>query len=514
MDSGALLGYVLRLMWRDLGISEQEWERTPQTVRTVLLALQQQVRLMGIRFTAYVKQLATLREQVAQVDDLKAEVAELRERLGQNSSNSSRPPSSDPPSYKAKPEREPKGRKRGGQPGHQGSTRKMVPAEEVDHIFELKPTSCTNCGRKLRGHDPHPERHQVSELPVVKAEVTEYRRHTLCCGACGEWTRADWPSNVPRTNFGPRAQAVVAYLTGRMGASHRDVVEVMQVLYGLFISTGSVASIQRQVSHALSAPVEETHNFARQQKSQHVDEMGWRQAGHLKWLWVNATADVTAFEVLSGRGADEAKQMINSEAKGVVTTDRYWSYNWLAPGRRQVCWAHLARDFQAMVDRGGESQEIGEALLKLVKQLFKLWHKARAGDLNHERLAAVMKPVRRKVKELLEAGTRCEQKKTQRTCTNILKVERCLWTFLRVEGVEPTNNAAERSLRRAMLWRRKSFGTQSESGSRFVGRILTAVASLRRQGRDVLEYLCGVCRSALCGEVCEGLIPRLSSAST
>jgi transposase len=448
------------------------------------------------------------------VDDLKAEIAELRERLGQNSSNSSKPPSSDPPSYKSKPEREPKSRKRGGQPGHQGSTRKLLPAEEVDHIFELKPKSCSNCGRKLRGHDPQPERHQVSEAPVVKAQVTEYRRHTLCCGACGQWTRADWPSDMPRTSFGPRAQAVVAYLTGRMGASHRDVVEALQVLYGLVISTGSVSTIERQVRHALSAPVEEAHNFARQQMSQYVDETGWREAGQRKWLWVNATRDVTAFEVLSGRGSDEAKQMISSEAKGIVTTDRYWSYNWLAGRRRQVCWAHLQRDFQALVERSGESQEIGAALLKQIKQLFKLWHKARAGDFSHERLASVMKPVRRKVKELLEAGTRCEQKKTRRTCLNILAVERCLWTFVSVEGVEPTNNTAERALRRAVLWRRKSFGTQSESGSRFVGRVLTAVQSLRQQGRDVMEYLSGVCRSALSGEVCDGLIPKLSRTPT
>jgi transposase len=501
-------------MWRDLGISEQDWAATPLAVRTALLALQQQARLMSIRFTAYEKQLASLREQVSTIDDLKAEVAELRERLGQNSSNSSKPPSSDPPTFKPAPRRGATGRKRGGQPGHQGSSRGLLPAEEVDHLIDLKPASCSACGHKLRGADPRPERRQVSEVPPVRVEVTEYRRHALRCRGCGVVTRADWAAGMTGTNFGPRAQAVVAYLTGRMGASHRDVVETMQVLYGLSLSTGSVSSIQQQASHALKAPVQEAHNFARQQMSQYVDETGWREAGHLRWLWVNATSDVTAFEVLSGRGSNEARQMINAAAKGVVTTDRYWSYNWLAARRRQVCWAHLSRDFQAIVERGGESLEIGEALLKQVRQLFKLWHKARAGDLSHERLAWVMKPVRRHVKQWLEAGTHCEQKKTRRTCANILKVERCLWTFVRVAGVEPTNNAAERALRRAVLWRRKSFGTQSESGSRFVGRILTAVASLRQQGRDVLEYLAGVCRDALSNEVREGLIPQLSSTPT
>ncbi|HEX8096678.1 MAG TPA: IS66 family transposase [Pyrinomonadaceae bacterium] len=501
-------------MWRDLGISEQDWKATPLAVRTALLGLQQQVRLMGIRFSAYEKQLAGLREQVATVDDLKAEIAELHERLGQNSSNSSKPPSSDPPSYKPDPKRKPQGRKRGGQPGHQGSTRRLLPAEEVDHLVELKPASCAGCGRKLRGADPAPERRQVSEVPPVRAEVTEYRRHGLRCAACGALTHAAWPAGVTGTSFGARAQAVVGYLTGRLGASHRDVTEVMSVVYGLGMSTGSVSSIQRQVSAALAAPAAEAARFARQQVSQHVDETGWRECGHRKWLWVNATRDVTTFEVLDARSAEAARHVISAEAQGVVTTDRYWSYNWLPGRRRQVCWAHLARDFQAMVERGGESEEIGEALFKQSRRLFSLWHKARDGDLSRGQLAALMKSVRRKVKKLLQAGAGCEQKKTRRTCANILAVERSLWTFLRVEGVEPTNNAAERALRRAVLWRRKSFGTQSAAGSRFVGRVLTAVTSLRQQGRDVLEYLAGVCRSALAGGAHERLIPTLSPLPT
>ena len=232
-------------MWRDLGISEQDWKATPLAVRTALLALQQQVRLMGIRFSAYEKQLAGLRGQVATVDDLKAEIAELGERLGQNSSNSPKPPSSDPPSYKPSPGREPGGRKRGGQPGHQGSTRKPLPAAEVDHLVELEPASRVGCGRKPRGADPTPERRRVSEVPPVKAEVTGYRRHALRRRGCGTLTPADWPVEMPPGAFGPRAQAVVGYLTGRPGASHRDVTEAMSVLYGLPPSTGSVSAMQR-----------------------------------------------------------------------------------------------------------------------------------------------------------------------------------------------------------------------------------------------------------------------------
>jgi transposase len=327
-------------------------------------------------------------------------------------------------------------------------------------------------------------------------------------------TRAEWSVAMPRGATGPRAQAIVGYLTGRLGASHRDVTEAMAVLYRLRLCTGSVSAIQRQVSEALRVSVDEASSFVRQQMSQHVDETGWRECGELKWLWVNASQDVTAFEVLSGRGSEQAKQMISVSAKGIVTTDRYWSYNWLPSRRRQVCWAHLARDFQAMVERSGESQQIGEALLQQVKQLFKWWHKARDGDLSRDRLETLMRPVRQKVKKILQAGTESGHKKTRRTCANILAVERSPWTFVRVEGVEPTNNTAERALRRAVLWRRKSFGTQSESGSRFVGRVLTAVQSLRQQGRDVLEYLVEVCRSALSGDAQPGLVPDRSGRTT
>jgi transposase len=281
----------------------------------------------------------------------------------------------------------------------------------------------------------------------------------------------------------------------------------MAVLYGLRLSAGSVSAIQRQVSAAPTAPVDEARRFVCQQKAQYVDETSWREAGRQKWLWVNATRDVTAFHLLDGRSAGDARQVIDQSAKGVVATDRYWSYNWLPHRRRQVCWAHLARDFQAMAERGGESEQFGEGLLKQVRRLFTLWHKVRDGDLCRAQFQAAVKPVRRKVKELLEADARAGHKKTRNTCKNILKVGRSLRAFARAEGVEPTNNAAERALRRAVLWRKKSFGTQSAKGSRFVARVMTAVTTLRQQSRDVLAYLTDACRVALGDEVLRRLVP-------
>ncbi len=480
-------------MWQSLGISQSDWERLSPESLFAIISLQQRLQLAELLAQAYEQQLAALREQLSRLDDLAAEVAELRERLGQNSSNSSRPPSADPPSAKATPPGSPSTRKRGGQPGHRGTTRRLVASQDVDHIVDLTPPECLRCGRELSGLDPQPQRHQVSELPRVRADVVEYRRHRLRCRACGAATSAPWPPGVRSSRFGPRVRAVTAYLTGRLGLSQRDVVEAMRVLYGLEMSLGSVSALERQVSRALGEAVEEARAFVRQQAAQYVDETSWREAGRRVWLWVNATADVTSFEVLTGRAAEQAKRMIDTTAKGVVTTDRFGAYTWLSARRRQICWAHLVRDFQAMVERGGESAAVGEGLQRYSTQLFALWHRVREGDLSRDGLEAAIEPVRLGVREALETGRRSEQAKTRRACGNILKLERSLWQFVRVGGVEPTNNAAERALRRAVLWRRTSYGTESEAGSRFVERILTAVTTLRQQGRDVLDYLTQLC---------------------
>ncbi len=484
-------------MFSELGISAQDWERTPQTVRTLVLSLQHQLRLFQIRHTGYERQIATLNEKVAQIDDLKAEMGELRERVNQNSRNSSRPPSSDPPHQKLPPPPSaPTTRQRGAQDGHRGAGRNLKPEAEVDHIIELRSVSCRECGHCLEGDDPHPRRHQIADVPRLRAQVTEYRQHTLLCAACGAVNRAELPADKSRTSFGARAQSIIGYLTGRLALSHRDTAEAMRVLHGLEISVGSIKSVQRQVSEALAVPVQGAHHFVARQQSQHVDETGWRESGQRNWLWVNATRDVTVFHLLGGRSAKQARRVIDSSAKSIITTDRYGAYTWLAAARRQICWAHLARDFQAMVERGGESAKTGHALLEHSQHLFKQWHRVRDATLSRAQFQVQLKPIRLHVKALLEAGSRLDQAKTRRVCQNILKVEKSLWTFARVEGVEPTNNAAERALRRAVLWRRKSFGTQSEAGSRFVERILSVITTLRQQGRDVLDYLSAACGSS------------------
>jgi transposase len=300
---------------------------------------------------------------------------------------------------------------------------------------------------------------------------------------------------MPNGSFGARTQAMVGYLGGRFGMSDRDVAELMDVGFHTQMSLGSIPAQEQAVSAALEAPVEEAKAFARQQPSINVDETGWHQRGKQAWLWVGATSWVTIFSLLAMRSAEGVKRLLGEGFTGILGSDRWNAYNGFDPWWRQVCWSHLKRDFQALVDRGGESRVIGKLLLKQTERLFSHWHRVRDGTLNRADFSTLVQPIRADVKTLLEIGTLLNQAPTRRTCAHILKVEPALWTFVRHEGIEPTNNAAERPLRRGVLWRKRCFGTQSVQGSTFVERILTAVLTLRQQKRDVLEFLTQACHA-------------------
>jgi transposase len=481
----------------ELPIAEEGWNRTPPAVQAVVVALWQQVQALQ-----------------AQVAALQAEVAQLREQVGRNSQNSSQPPSSDAPNAPPRPKRAPSGRKPGGQKGHTGHGRKLVPVEQVKHVIDLKPTACDQCGALLMGEDAQPVRRQVTELPRVEPEVTEYRQHTLTCLACGAATPAEFPAEMPSGSFGPRVQATVGYLTGRIGVSQRDVEEVLQTVFHTDISLGSIPAQEDQISAALAEPVQAVQTYVQQQPVQNVDETSWREKTKRTWLWINTTPLVTLFLVLATRGTKGAQRILGTVVKSIVGSDRWSGYTWLDAHLRQLCWAHLKRDFQALVERGGESERIGRALLEQVEQMFGLWHRVRDGTLGRGDFQTAMQPIQARVKDLLGEGAALACDKTRRTCGNILKLEVALWTFVRVEGVEPTNNSAERGLRRAVLWRRRSFGTQSEDGSHFVERVLTAVTTLRQQKRDVLDYLTQVCAAAMRGAPAPSLLPDASIVKT
>jgi len=339
------------------------------------------------------------------------------------------------------------------------------------------------------------------------AEVTEYRLHTLACPQCKAETRAELPSGVPRGAFGPRLQAMVSLLSGRYRLSKRQTTEVMGDFFQADVGLGSVPALEQRTSQAISAAVDEAREYVQAQPVVNMDETGWREANRRAWLWVAATPLVTVFLIRCSRGGKVAREMLNETFQGIVGSDRWSAYNWLLTLLRQLCWAHLLRNFQAFVERGGTSQRLGEAILAQADLMFQWWHKVRDGTMSRATLQEKMLTVQDKVGELLRQGTTCEHSKTAGTCRDILKREEALWTFVRVEGVEPTNNLAERQVRSGVLWRKTSFGTQSEAGSRFAERIMTAVATLRQQQRNVLNYLTAACDAANRGKPAPSLLP-------
>lgn len=443
----------------------------------------------------------------ARVATLEARVRTLQEQLNQSSRNSSRPPSSDPPQSQ-RPTRPRGQRRRGGQPGHPGQTRTLVPVADVDEVVVLKPEQCRGCHAPLSGDDPTPFRHQVIEMPPIKPVITEYQWHQLVCPACGETTRAPWPAGVPSGTYGPRVQATVALYTGAYRLSKRTTQHVMDEVFGVPMSVGTIGPLEQATTEAVAAPVEEARTYVHAQEVAHIDETSWRQGDKRAWLWVAVTSLVTVFVVRLSRGGQVARELVGETFAGILVTDRYSAYNWYPVRWRQLCWAHLLRDFAAMRDRGGCSEEIGDALLAQAHQMFTWWHRVRDGTLQRASFRSYMSPLRREVERLLEAGSRCGGPQTEGTCRDILKRREALWTFVQVEGVEPTNNTAERSIRPGVLWRKGSFGTQSAEGSRFVESMMTVVATLKQQQRHVLEYLTAACEAALRGEAAPSLLPE------
>ena len=462
---------------------------------------------------AYIEGLEARVETLASmVDALKEQVRMLQEQLNQTSRNSSRPPSSAPPPSE-RPRRPRSQRRRGGQPGHPGHTRTLVPVDEVDAVVVIKPAQCTHCQAPFSGDDPTPWRHQVIEIPPIKPVVTEYQWHQLVCAACGEVSRAPWPAGVPSGTYGPRVQATVALCTGAYRLSKRTTHQVMEEVLGVPMSVGTISPLEQATTEALAAPVEEARTYVHEQEVAHLDETSWRQGGKRAWLWVAVTSWVTVFVVRLSRGGHVARELLGEEFSGILVTDRYRAYNWYPVRWRQVCWAHVLRDFEAMRGRGGRSEEIGDALLVQAHQMFTWWHRVREGTLKRVSFRSSMPPLRREVERLLAAGSRCGVPKPEGTCRDILKRCEALWTFVQVEGVEPTNNTAERAIRPGGLWRKGSFGTQREEGSRFVESMMTVVATLKQQQRNVWEYLIEACEAALRGEAAPALLPARDQKS-
>jgi transposase len=436
------------------------------------------------------QRLARLEEQLA---ELTAEVRDLKARLGQNASNSSLPPSANPSGAPKPVVKKPTGRKPGGQPGHPPHMRVRLPFKRLKEVIHYVPKVCEDCQAALPAKpgpkDPEPVWHQVAELAETLAEITEYQAHGRTCRRCGHLTCEKIPDDIRAHVTGPRLTAIMAYLSGRPHVSKRGIEEIVEAVFGAPIALGTVANLEQEMSAALAAAHAEARQAVQNAPSKHVDETGWKRAGKTCWLWAAATTVVAYFVIHPSRGTVGLTALLGQKIKGIVCSDRWSVYSQLKLGLRQLCWAHLKRDFQKLVDRGGEAQSIGEMGLGAVEVVFEVWHRFRGGGTSRRQMQREIAGIRQTLGEWLERGCACADSAASNFCANVLAVEPAMWTFVYKEDVEPTNNHIERLLRSGVLWRKKAFGCHSERGCRFVERILTVVQTLRLQKRPVLDFL-------------------------
>jgi transposase len=466
------------------GIPEADWLETPASVRALINAQQQEIELLR-----------------GQLTTLATELANLRERIGRSSRNSSKPPSSDGKGFKQPERRKGSGRKRGGQQGHPGSGPELLPIERVDEVVDHHPDACRRCGTLLQGDDLEPLRHQVIEIPPITPLVIEHHLHRLVCPCCSTSTCAPLPVDVEPSRYGPRLSALVGLLGSAFPLSFSKTQALLDQLLGVEISRGAIAAIRRRLSAALDLPMAEALQAAQQQAVETGAPTGNADGGNPDgrrgWQWVMVTPVVTVFLQGLSRSTAAAIELLGEPFGGIVVSDRFSAYNHLPTHQRQLCWAHLIRDLTAIAERTGASGEIGLELLALQQQLFGQWHQWKSAAINWSQLQQRCQPIRQSFEATLqravdldcERGERTPWAQTVRTCRQLLQRREALWTFLEKEGIEPTNNAAERALRQSVIQRKISHGVQSASGAICRSRLLTVTTTLRQQGRDVWEFL-------------------------
>ena len=441
-----------------------------------------------------------LREKDARIAELERQVAALLERLGQNSSNSHLPPSSDSPDERRKRnERKWKSsskKKRGAQRGHKGAHRELLPPDKVNKFVDLFPAECENCWRPLpRVPDPSPKRHQQTEVPPVEPETTEWRRHGVTCPCCGYRTRAAYDENViPSSAFGPRLMAIIALVTGVYHLSRRKAVGLLSDLLGVELSLGALSQVEARVGDAVKPAVDEAWNKVAGAKIKHTDGTSWSQAGVVMALWTIATTAVTVFKIL-GDSTKDTLASLHSSLEGILVSDRAKALGFWAMERRQICWAHLLRKFVAFSERDGPQAVFGRQLLDYAGLVFEYWHDYKAGRLDRETFVAWMAPVQKQVETLLAQAVAASIAGLSGSCADILAHKAALFTFVEHDGVEPTNNHAEREIRAFVLWRRRSFGSQSLRGNIFAESLMTVAHTARKQRRNVLAFLTECCRA-------------------
>ncbi len=339
---------------------------------------------------------------------------------------------------------------------------------------------------------------QVVELPPVSAEVIQFERHAVWCPGCGGLNVPDWPAEGSRF-VGPRLQALLSLLVGRFRLSRREAEEFVQEALGdkAKICLGSVKNLEGRTADALQGPCEDAVEGVRREPVVQVDETGWYERARLVWLWTLATRNGAVYRVAPGRGKQAFRELIGTFSK-ILVSDRWKPYLSWGLHRHQLCWSHAKRDFRKWEDRGGACRAIGREALRGEKAVFDLWRRRRQGRISRTAFLSGLQSAHRRLRRILNRGTRV--KALSRVCRGFLATEPALLTFAHHRGVEPTNNLAERAIRPAVMWRKTSFGSWSGVGARFVERMLTVAATLRRRGRNVLDFLAQAIRAHRAGD--------------
>lgn len=478
-------------------------------LRTVIAELRDVMRGMREDLASAREDAAAMRELVAQQT---ARIAELEARLGRNSTNSSKPPSSDGPwSKKRRRRRPPSSKKQGAQPGHKGKARKLV--DEADETIDHEPQECSHCGHdELLALGDEPRRHQVTEIPPLVATVTEHRLHHAMCTKCGGLVTASLPREVPNSAFGPRLQALTATLVGGYRLSRSETARLLGEGFGVSISTGSVSNIEGRVAAALAGAHEQALAALNSSALAHVDETPWKLRGKLHWLWTGVAEGVTVHRIDLRRNREAFHRLVGVDFEGLLVTDRLATYDSVPNERRQLCWAHLERDFRAFVQGPHEGRAFGERGLSIAQALMRGAREYKQhGD--RTRFEDELRPHLGELVELLVDGACADIDHVSGFAAHLLARADALWTFADHEGVPATNNAAERAVRKGVLWRRGCFGSQSERGLRFAERMLTVVATKRKRGEALLEYLVEVVRASISGADPPPLLRRLALAN-
>lgn len=437
-----------------------------------------------------------IEELEATVAELLAELAELKRRLGMNSENSSKPPSSDPPGAKDKAAKPKKGRKkkRGAKKGHPKQNKELLPEEDVTRLVELPPEVCPSCGEThFEDSEEPPLRDQFIDLPQIKPDVTEIRRPVMACAACGQIAYAPLPDDTPKHTFGPGVVAMVGVLTGMLNVSKRQAHAMMTEVFRVPMSLGAVSHCEARLSQSLKTPYEEALAAVRSGEVGHADETGWPLGNDSGgWLWLLANDNAAAFMVHKSGGQTAARELLG-DFSGTLVSDRWGGYG-MYEGMRQVCWAHLSRDFKAISEAGGWLGKTGAKLSDLAGTILGNYKRVRDGTLTIEtfrRRIAAWKP---RLERWLKRGA-AHVGALSAKCREIWKCRAWLWTFVDHDEVEPSNNMAERDVRQGVLWRKGSFGVQSERGATYVERVLTIGATCRRQGKSIIEFFHAACQA-------------------